>query len=156
MKGYIQIYTGNGKGKTTAAIGLILRQLGAGGKVFMGQFLKQGDYSAIKMLNRFSGQITVEQFGFGKFIRGNPSSEDIAAAKKGYKKLTNILKRGEHDLVVMDGGNIAVHHNIITEAELLKIFEIKPDHVELVVTGRDATPAVIEKADLVTEVAEVK
>lgn len=156
MKGYIQVYTGNGKGKTTAALGLILRQLGAGGKVFMGQFLKQGDYSEIKMLKRFSDQITVEQFGLGKFVRGNPSPEDMAAGKKGYEKLRTVLKNGEHNLVVMDEGNIAVFFNIISEEELLKLFDLKADHVEMVVTGRGATPAVMERADLVTEMTEIK
>ncbi|SLM30163.1 CobO [Desulfamplus magnetovallimortis] len=156
MQGYVQIYTGNGKGKTTAALGLILRQLGAGGKIFMGQFLKQGDYSEITMLKRFPEQITIEQFGLGKFVRGNPSDEDIEAGRKGYERIASILKNGEHNLVVMDEGNIAVFFNIISEDEMIKLFDTKADHVELVITGRGATPAMIERADLVTEMTEIK
>ena len=155
-KGYIQIYTGNGKGKTTASMGLILRQLGAGGKIFMGQFLKQGDYSEINMLRQFPDQITVEQFGMGKFVKGTPSPEDMEAGQRAYQKFSECLQKGEHDLVVMDEGNVAVHFNIISEDAMLKLFDLKADHVELVVTGRGATPAMIERADLVTEMKEIK
>ncbi|MBF0201536.1 MAG: cob(I)yrinic acid a,c-diamide adenosyltransferase [Desulfamplus sp.] len=156
MKGYIQIYTGNGKGKTTAALGLALRRLGAGGRVFMGQFLKQGDYSEIIMLKNFDSRMDVEQFGMGKFVRGKPSPEEIKAGREGYERLKNILIKGEHDLVIIDEGNIAVNLGIVSEQEMLELFEIKADHVEVVITGRGATPAMMERADLVTEMKEIK
>lgn len=156
MKGYIQVYTGNGKGKTTAALGLCIRAIGAGLKVFIVQFLKQGDYSEIKAMKKFSGQITIEQYGLGKFVRGRPSDEDIKAGKKAYHRIAEILKKGDHDLVIIEEGNVAVMVNIISEKNLLDLMDMKPDHVELVITGRGAVPAVIEKADLVTEMLEVK
>ena len=109
-KGYIQIYTGNGKGKTTAALGLILRALGAGFKIFVGQFLKQGDYSEIKALTQYAkiykDQITIEQYGSGRFIKGKPTEEEKTAGKNGYKKLLKILQKDDHDLVIVEEGNI--------------------------------------------------
>ena len=156
MKGYVQVYTGNGKGKTTASLGLSVRAAGAGLKVFMVQFLKQGDYSEIKALERFSDLITVEQYGLGKFVKGKPSPEDMAAGQKGYDRVMEILKNGEHDLVVVEEGNVAVMCGIFPEKSLLDLIDLKPEHVELVITGRGATEAVIDRADLVTEMREVK
>jgi len=155
MKGYIQVYTGNGKGKTTASLGLALRAAGAGLKVYIAQFLKNGDYSEIKALSRFEN-ITIEQFGMGKFVRGNPSEEDMAAGKAGYMKLSEILKENQYDVVIAEEGNVAVMCNILSEKEILSLMEMKPDNVELVITGRGATAAIIEKADLVTEMQEIK
>ncbi len=155
MKGYIQIYTGNGKGKTTAALGLALRGAGAGLQVFVGQFLKQGVYSEIKGLSLFEN-VTVEQFGMGKFVRGMPSEDEKAAARKGYARLCKILKANAHDLVIVDEGNVAVACQLLTENELLGLMDLKPDNVELVITGRDASAAVITRADLVTEMKEIK
>ena len=155
MKGYIQVYTGNGKGKTTAALGLALRSAGAGLRVFVGQFLKHGDYSEIKALSRFD-TVTVEQFGMGKFVRGKPSDEEKAAARNGYARLCTILKEKSHDLVIVDEGNVAVTCRLISEKELLALMDKKPATVELVITGRGALPAVMDRADLVTEMNEVK
>ena len=101
MKGYIQVYTSDGKGKTTAALGLAIRAAGAGLKVFIAQFIKMGEYSEIKALKRFEDLITVEQFGRGRFIRGKPSSEDIKAAQKGLEKIIAILSSGKHNVVIM-------------------------------------------------------
>ena len=156
MKGYVQVYTGNGKGKTTASLGLSVRAAGAGFKVFIVQFLKQGDYSEIKALERFSDQITIEQYGLGRFVKGKPSPEDIEAGQKGYERVAAILKQGDHDLVVVEEGNVAVMCGLFPEEKLLDLMEMKPDHVELVITGRGATPAVMERADLVTEMKEIK
>ena len=156
MKGYIQIYTGNGKGKTTTALGLTIRAVGAGKKVFIGQFLKSGKYSEMNSLKRFPEQVFVEHYGLGKFVKGKPSEEDIKAGKEGYKKIRRILEKGEHDLVIIDEGNVAVKYGLIPEQSLLDLFEMKPGHVELVVTGRGATQAVIDRADLVIELQEIK
>ncbi|HKL01943.1 MAG TPA: cob(I)yrinic acid a,c-diamide adenosyltransferase [Desulfotignum sp.] len=155
MKGYVQVYTGNGKGKTTAAIGLAVRGAGAGLQVFVGQFLKQGNYSEIKALSRFDN-ITVEQFGMGKFVRGAPSEKEIAAARTGYARLCDILTAGAQDLVIVDEGNVAVTSGLISEAEMLGLIAKKAENVELVITGRGAVPAVMERADLVTEMKEIK
>ena len=156
MKGYIQIYTGNGKGKTTAALGLAIRAVGAGRKVFIGQFLKSGDSSEMKALKKFTNEITVEHYGLGRFIKGHPAKEDIEAGMKGYKRVAQVIGKGEHDVVILDEGNIAVKYNLFSEQDLLDLLEKKPDHVEIVVTGRGATRAIIEKADLVVEMKAIK
>lgn len=155
MKGFVQVYTGNGKGKTTASLGLAIRAAGAGLTVYIGQFLKQGDYSEINALNKFDN-ITVEQFGMGRFVKGKPSPEDMIAGKNGYDKLCKILKEGAHDVVIAEEANVAVTCNLFSEKELLSMINTKPDHVELVITGRGARQTVIEKADLVTEMKEIK
>ncbi|MFH2091407.1 MAG: cob(I)yrinic acid a,c-diamide adenosyltransferase [Pseudomonadota bacterium] len=155
MKGYIQIYTGNGKGKTTASLGLALRAAGAGLKVFIVQFLKKGDYSEIKALSRFEN-IQIEQYGLGKFVKGKPSKEDIDAGAVGYLRLCQLLTDGNHDLVIAEEGNTALMCNLISEQELLNLMDMKPDHVELVITGRGATQKIMDRADLVTEMREIK
>lgn len=151
MDGSIQIYTGNGKGKTTSALGLIPAALGRGKKVFVGQFLKSGKYSEMSALQRFPDQITVEHYGLGKFVQGRPSEEDKSAGRRGYEKIRDILEQGIHDLVIMDEGNIAVKYGIISEQALLDLFALKPAHVDLIVTGRGATPALMDRADRVVE-----
>ncbi len=156
MKGYIQVYTGNGKGKTTAALGLSIRAAGAGLKVFIVQFLKMGDYSEIKALERFSDLITIEQYGLGHFVKGKPSAEDIEAGKKGLERIKSIIEAGKHDVVVIEEGNVAVMYGLFSVQDLLDVVELKPDNMELVITGRGATSEIIEKADLVTEMKEIK
>ncbi len=155
-KGYVQIYTGNGKGKTTASLGLAIRAAGAGFKVFIAQFLKQGDYSEIKALAKFKEQITVEQYGLGKFVKGKPSPEDIEAGRRGYNRLMETLQKGDHDLVIAEEANVAVMCNLFSEQDLLNLIDAKPEQTELVITGRGATQSVIDKADLVTEMQEIK
>ena len=91
MKGYTQVYTGDGKGKTTAALGLSLRAAGAGLKVYIAQFLKTGEYSEIKALKKLSDHITIEQFGRSHFIKGNPSPHDIKAAQEGLNNVKTAL-----------------------------------------------------------------
>ena len=156
MKGYIQVYTGDGKGKTTAALGLTIRAAGAGLKVFIAQFIKMGEYSEIKALKRFEDLITVEQFGRGRFILGKPSLEDIKAAKKGLEKIITILSSGKHNVVIMKEANVAVKIGLMSVQDILKIMTAKPQDVELVITGRSADSKIIEKADLVTEMKEIK
>jgi len=156
MKGYVQIYTGNGKGKTTASLGLAIRAAGAGLKVFIVQFLKMGDYSEIKALARFSDLITVEQYGLGRFVKGKPSPEDIEAGQKGLERVKSVIAAGKHDVVIIEEGNVAVMCGLFPIEELLNIVDKKPDNMELIITGRGAAQALIEKADLVTEMKEIK
>ena len=156
MKGYVQVYTGNGKGKTTAALGLSLRAAGAGLKVYIAQFLKMGEYSELKALKRFSDLITVEQFGTGKFILDQPAPEEILAAEKGLTRVRSIITAGKYDLIVLEEANLAVKFNLFPVEDLLDIINTKPEPLELVITGLDADPAIIKKADLVTEMKEVK
>jgi len=156
MKGYIQVYTGNGKGKTTAALGLSVRAAGAGLKVFIAQFLKMGDYSEIKAFERFSDLITIEQYGLGRFVRGKPLPEDILAGRKGFKRIKEVIEAGEQDVLVIEEGNVAVAFGLFSVQELLDAIEKKPENMEIVITGRGAAPELIERADLVTEMKEIK
>jgi cob(I)alamin adenosyltransferase len=154
-KGYVHVYTGNGKGKTTAALGLALRAVCAGKKVFFGQFVKGMDYSELKAAD-FLPNFVIEQFGRGCFIHGEPSDEDVKAAKDGLRKLKNMLEEGNFDLVVMDEVNIALYFKLITSSEVIEAVNNRAEHVEVVLTGRYAPKEIIEIADLVTEMKEVK
>ncbi len=155
-KGYVQVYTGDGKGKTTAAIGLAVRAVGAGLKIFIGQFVKGMDYSELKSLERFSPQMKVKQYGRAKFVHSKPAEEDFVAARAGYEKIKEIIKSGQYDLVILDEANIAVYFKLLSVEELLTLIDEKPESVELIFTGRKADPRLIERADLVTEMREVK
>lgn len=156
MKGYVQVYTGKGKGKTTASIGLALRAAGAGLRVFIAQFLKQGRYSEIKALERYEDLITVEQFGLGRFIKGKPYEKDIAATEKGLERVRMAMASGNYDLIILEEANLAVYFKMIPIQAVLDLIDQKPDNIELVITGRNADPLLIEKADLVTEMKKVK
>jgi cob(I)alamin adenosyltransferase len=155
-KGYIHVYTGDGKGKTTAALGLALRAAGAGLSVYFAQFLKKGDYSEIKALERYSDRITLEQFGLGRFVRGKPQKEDIDAAAIGLQRIKAVMATGKHQLVVLDEANVAAACGLFSIQALLEIIDSKPDGLELVVTGRCAAPEIIARADLVSDIKSVK
>lgn len=155
MKGYVQVYTGNGKGKTTAAIGLAIRALGAGKKIYLAQFVKGMKYSEIKALEKFDN-INVEQFGLRCFIREKPKPEDIAAAQKGLERVQEVVKSGKYDMVILDEANIAVFFGLFGVDDLLNIISLKPENMELVITGRYARQVLIDRADLVTEMKEIK
>ncbi len=155
-RGYVQVYTGEGKGKTTAALGLALRAAGAGARVFIAQFAKGMRSSELAALDRLSDLITVKQYGRGGFIRGEPAEEDISAAQEGLAQVKRIVASGEYPLVILDEANIAVYLGLFSVADLLAVVESRPEHVELVITGRRADQRVIDAADLVTEMREVK
>ena len=156
-KGLIQLYTGNGKGKTTAALGLSLRASGKGMSVYIIQFMKgrinYGELESIKKLPL----VTIEQFGRPDFVdRKNPAKIDIDLAGQGLARAREIISAGEHDLVVLDEINIALDYRLISESEVVDMIRDRPEHVEIVLTGRDAPRALIDLADLVSVVAEVK
>lgn len=156
-KGYVQVYTGNGKGKTTAALGLALRAAGAGLKVFIAQFIKKRRCGEHKIISeRFSDLITIKQFGKGLILKRAVTQSDIKAAQRGLSEIRAAMDSKAYDIVVLDEVNVAVHCNIISLSDLLDIIEKKPEAVELVITGRYADEKVIEKADLVTEMKEIK
>jgi len=155
-KGYVQVYTGNGKGKTTAAIGLAIRAAGCGMKVLIAQFMKLQECSEIKALERFSDHITIKKYGQIRFIRKKPVQKDIELAKKGMEEVKQMLASGQYDLVVLDEINVAEFFKLISVDEIIALIETKPKHVELVLTGRKTNPRIIEKADLVTEMREIK
>jgi cob(I)alamin adenosyltransferase len=156
MKGYVQVYTGDGKGKTTAALGLALRAAGAGLSIFIAQFVKGMEYSEIKALENFSDRIRLKQYGRDCFIYHEPKKEDIEAARAGLEEVRKIIASGDYDVVILDEANIATYYNLFSVDELLELIDGKPDHVEIVITGRRADPRIIDRADLVTEMKEIK
>jgi len=155
-KGYVQIYTGDGKGKTTAAIGLALRAAGAGMKVFIAQFLKAKPSTEFIPLANLNDSITSAQYGRDCLIRKTPTEEDKTRARQGLAESRQALISGKYDLVILDEANVAVWFNLISVDDLLDLIKDKPSHVELVFTGRKADPRLIEAADLVTEMKEIK
>jgi cob(I)alamin adenosyltransferase len=155
-RGRVHVYTGDGKGKTTAALGLALRAAGAGLKVLFAQFIKAGDYSEIVALRRFPGEIEVRQYGRGHFIRGVPSDEDRASAAKGLAEIEQELASGGYRVAILDEANDAVDVGLFAVADLLRVVEGAPDDVEMVLTGRNAHPSLLERADLVTDMRAVK
>ena len=156
MKGYIQIYTGNGKGKTTAAIGLSVRAVGAGKKVFFAQFVKGRIYSEVKAIQNLLPSITVKQYGLEYFINKNPTQADIDMARKGFDEVSEIIASGQYNVVVLDEANIAIYYHLFTIEELIDVLKKKPDETEIIITGRYASLELIAVADLVTEMQEVK
>jgi cob(I)alamin adenosyltransferase len=155
-RGYVQVYTGNGKGKTTAAIGLAIRAAGAGLKVYIAQFIKMGEYSEIKALKRYSDLITVEQFGLGRFTDSKPHPEDITAAQNGLERVKSIMASEEYKVIILEEANVATKFGLLRIQDLLGLIINKPHDLELVITGRHAPSRVIESADLVTEMVPVK
>ncbi|OGJ86038.1 MAG: cob(I)yrinic acid a,c-diamide adenosyltransferase [Candidatus Raymondbacteria bacterium RifOxyA12_full_50_37] len=153
--GYVHVYTGNGKGKTTAALGLALRASGAGKRVLVAQFLKgraSSEHTALKQLKN----IAVQQFGGASFIVKKPSAVDCRCARKGLKTIERAIGSGTYDLVILDEAAVAVYFGLFSEVRLLEIIKNRPAYVEIVVTGRKASKRLIGAADLVTEMKEVK
>ncbi len=156
MKGCIHLYTGDGKGKTTAALGLALRAAGAGIRVYTAQFLKGKRYSEDKALAHLRPAVTVKKFGRGCFIRRTPSPSDIAAAARGLAASEKAILRGDYGLVILDEAALAAQIGLFPVSALLRLADLKPPAIELVITGRGAHPSLKKRADLVTEMREVK
>jgi cob(I)alamin adenosyltransferase len=154
-KGYIQVYTGNGKGKTTAAIGLAVRAAGAGLKVFIAQFIKTKRCSEHKALDRLKDLITVKQYGTG-FLKKKDQTKAIEAAQKGFEEVKSIIASKTYDMVVLDEINVAIHHNLLNVEDIVDMLNSRPSNMEVVLTGRYADEKIIEIADLVTEMKEIK
>lgn len=156
QKGYVQIYTGNGKGKTTAAFGLALRASGHGKKIFIGQFVKGMKYGELESIKMFSDTITLKQFGRDCFIFNDPEPEDIEAARKGWDEVNSILIENNIDVLILDEIGIAIHYKLISTQEVIDFIKRKPTEMELIMTGRYIPEELFELADLVTEMREIK
>lgn len=154
-KTYVHVYTGNGKGKTTAALGLSIRAVCAGKKVFFAQFVKGQSTSELK-LNDLLPNFVIQQFGGEQFIVKTPSVDDIAMAVEGLRICEDIIMKGDYDIVVLDEINIALYYELFSIDRVIDIIHKKPAHVELVLTGRYAPKKLIEMADIVTEMKEIK
>ncbi len=155
--GLIEVYTGEGKGKTSAAFGLALRAVGRGLRVCMVQFIKGGfDYGELYVIDGLPN-FTLKAFGRGKFITESPPSvEDVDIAEDAFNAAKQAVLGGEYDVVILDEINVAVKLDLVDEKEVLDLIKKKPKQVELVLTGRYATKKIIETADLVTEFKKVK
>ncbi|RJO63538.1 MAG: cob(I)yrinic acid a,c-diamide adenosyltransferase [Candidatus Omnitrophota bacterium] len=151
----IHVYTGEGKGKTTAALGLAVRAAGAGLRVFIGQFIKGRAYSECRSLKKIKN-IKTEQFGRGCFIKRSPSARDIALAQQGLKRIEGYLRKNCYDIVILDEINVAVKLKLLTPDEVVSFLKRAPRHLELILTGRSAGKAILQLADLVSEIKEVK
>jgi cob(I)alamin adenosyltransferase len=178
QQGYVQVYTGSGKGKTTAAIGLAIRALGAGKRVLFLQFMKTKVYSEHNILPQVSSLLTLETLGKPFFIvkegtvpteelakwgddvvifpPGKPPQEYLEIMRTGIERARQAVSSGCYDLVVLDEINVALFFDLVTWQQVQDIIDHKRESVELVLTGRGAPPELIERADLVTEMREVK
>ena len=155
--GLVQVYTGDGKGKTSAAFGLALRAVGRGLKVYIIQFIKGGfDYGELYIVDKLPN-LTLKAFGRGRFITEKPpEKEDMNLAQEALALAEEVVRNGEYDIVILDEINVALNLRLISLEKILELIKNKPQHVELVLTGRYAPPEIIETADLVTEMREVK
>ncbi len=151
----IQVYTGNGKGKTTAALGLALRAAGAGLKIYIGQFVKGKKYSELVAIKKIKN-IKVEQFGSACFIRQAPTKKDVELAKRGLGKIRKIISAGCYDIVILDEINIALKLRLLPLKDVISALKKTPKKMEVVLTGRDAHPKILKLADLISEIKEVK
>jgi len=153
--GLVHIYTGNGKGKTTAAFGLAVRMLGRGGKVIILQFMKAPKAYGEQVKIAECGAV-IESFGLPRFVHGKPTEEDIAAAKRALERAREVVSSGEWDLVILDEICVALGFGMISIDEVKELVAKKAPHTELVLTGRYCPEELFELADYVTEMKELK
>lgn len=156
--GLIQIYTGPSKGKTTAALGLTIRAVGHGFHVYILQFMKgRQDYGELEGLKRLKPECQIEGFGTPGWVhKGKASAEDVQEAQRGLARAQEIILSGKWDIVILDEIINAIWFELLTEEEVLKLLDSKPEHVEVLLTGRNASQQLMERADLVTEMIQVK
>jgi cob(I)alamin adenosyltransferase len=156
VSGQVQVYTGDGKGKTTAALGLAVRAAGHGLRTYVGQFMKGQSYGELEAL-RGHPLITIEQYGGTRCVRrGDITADDVARAHRGLECALEAMLSGQYAIVVLDEVNVAMWFGLLAAEEVLAFVERRPEPVELILTGRYAVPEVIEMATLVTEMREVK
>ena len=164
-QGLVQLYTGDGKGKTSAAVGAAVRALGRGLRVCLIQFLKGGEESGELLALRALENVTVRRFGadWRERARQDPqwwkvpaSEQERALLQEGLRFAGQIISAGEHDLVILDEINVACAKGLLAAEDIAALVTNRPSHVEIILTGRGAPPALLEVADLVTEMKEVK
>jgi cob(I)alamin adenosyltransferase len=157
-QGMVQVYTGDGKGKTTAALGLACRAVGHGYNVLIIQFIKGSiEYGELESARRLAPHLTIRPMGRGcRVSRENPDPEDVKLCREGMLYAQRAIASGEYDIVVLDEINVAVDLGLVRKEEVLRLLDERPPHVELILTGRRAAPEIMERADLVTEMKEIK
>ena len=157
-RGCLQVYTGNGKGKTTAAIGLAVRAAGRGLKTYIGQFMKGYEYGEIQALKSLEPYVTIQQFGSAQCIpkRDVPNPEDVELAQNGLSQCREVLQSGKFKIVILDEINVAHYFNLVSTDELLELVASRPSDVEVVCTGRYAPESLLKLADLITVMESTK
>jgi cob(I)alamin adenosyltransferase len=155
--GLVQVYTGNGKGKSTAAFGLALRAWGHGLKVVIVQFLKQPNYGEHRAFAHLAPQLEVRAFGREGFLHIDGVTEaDYDLTRQALEYAREVMTQGRADILILDEINNALRLGVLQVQEVLDLLKLRPKHMELVLTGRGAPPEVIARADLVTEMREIK
>ncbi len=157
-QGFIQVYTGNGKGKTTAAIGQAIRALGHGLKVYLTQFMKDYPYGELDMLKKFAPQIVLKNWGNDRFVfkRQPPSQSLIEEMNQGLEEARNAMLSLNYDLIILDEVLVSIYFKLFTKEQIIAFLKQKPARVELILTGRYCPKEIMDFADLVTEMVEVK
>jgi len=157
-KGLVQVYTGNGKGKTTAALGLALRAVGHGLKVLMIQFMKGNvQYGELESAKKLAPYLTIKQVGRETFIsKSDPDPKDFQLAQEGFGMAKKAIENKEYNIVILDEINLAVDYGLIPITEILHLIDSKPEEIELILTGRNVRREILEKADLVTDMVDRK
>jgi cob(I)alamin adenosyltransferase len=157
-KGFIQIYTGNGKGKTTAALGQAVRAAGNGFRSYILMLMKEFPYNEVSALSSLKEFITIEQVGKDDYVyrKELPSNEEVEKAKQALERAGQNMKSGDFEIIILDEVLVAVYFGLITVDDILPLINEKPVDIELILTGRYCPQELIERADLVTEMKEVK
>ena len=156
-KGLILVYTGNGKGKTTAALGQALRAIGHGKKVLMIQFMKGRKYGEVLCAEKYLPDLTFCQCGLDSFVmKGKPAPVDIELARQGLEKAAREIASNRYQLIILDEINVAMDFKLIPVDEVIRLLKSKPPGLDMVLTGRNAPPEIVEIADMVSEVKEIK
>jgi cob(I)alamin adenosyltransferase len=156
-KGLVQIYTGNGKGKTTAAFGQALRALGQGYRVCVVQFMKGRKYGEFLAAEKYLPNLTIHLSGLDSFVmRENPAPLDIELARQGLDLARRVIASGDYDMIILDELNVAADFKLIPLEEVLALIEGKPTGLDLILTGRYAPEEVIALADTVSEIQEIR
>lgn len=157
-KGYVHVYTGDSKGKTTAALGLAFRAMGRGLNTYVGQFMKGLPYGELEAAKSTGSHITIEQYGKKAFVhvQNPPQEEDVKMAQIGLNKARGAMSSGDYNIIIFDEILTAHGFHLISIKDMLDIIQEKPDGIEVIFTGRNAPPEIIAAADLVTEMVEIK
>ena len=156
-RGLVMVYTGDGKGKTTAALGQALRALGHGSKVFFIQFMKGKKYGEVLYAEKYLPSLTICQCGLDSFVmRDNPKPVDVELARQGVTIAREAVTSGEYNMVILDEINVAIDFKLVPLESVLEIIKNRLPHVDIILTGRYAKPEIISIADMVSEVREVK
>jgi cob(I)alamin adenosyltransferase len=155
MNGLVRIFTGEGRGKTSAAMGLALRAVGGGGRIYIARFLRAWKEDEWKGFTRLDGDVMFRQFGRGGLLGEDPREDDFREAREALEEIHRAIRSGGYAMVILDDLNLAACLGLFSVDELLALIDSKPPQVELVIAGRCADPRIIRKADQVTEMHEV-